>query len=313
MSMKSPIYLAGHSGLIGSAFFRRFKKEGVTPLTKIHSDLDLSDGNKVQEYFEREKPQTVILAAGKTGGIADNQKFSADYISQNLAIQSNVFQAAKAVDVDKVLFFGSSCMYPRDCTQPMREDQLLTGKPEPTSISTAIAKLAGIYACLAFNQQYMKESFIPVIPNNVYGPGDNFDYQTSHVLAALVRRFHEAKEKEVSKVVLWGTGKPRREFIYVEDLVDACFHLMMGDRVDCELPVNISSGQDYSIMELAGIVSSIVGYKGGIEWDLSQPDGAPKKILDCDRLYKQGWKPKIDIERGIRSTYDWYLAHEVVV
>ena len=309
--MRSPIYLAGHSGLIGSAFLRRFKKEGASlPLTKIHSELDLSDGNKVRQFFEREKPQTVILAAGKTGGIAANQKFPADYISQNLAIQSNVFQAAKEVDADKVLFLGSSCMYPRDCTQPMREDQLLTGKPEPTSISYAMAKLAGLHCCLAYNQQYMKQSFVPVIPASVYGPGDNFDDQTSHVLASLIRKFHEAKVKGIGKVVLWGTGQPRREFIHVDDLVDACFHLMAEDGVDCNLPVNVGTGQDYSIIELAGMVSRIVGYEGDVEWDKSKPDGAPKKLLDSARLYECGWKPEIDIERGIRSTYDWYISHE---
>ncbi|KMP12718.1 hypothetical protein UR09_00030 [Candidatus Nitromaritima sp. SCGC AAA799-A02] len=308
--MKTPIYIAGHLGLIGSAFLRRFRKEGVENIiTASRNDLDLFNPTAVKVFFSKYRPKTIFLAAGKVGGILTNRDYPADFINQNLAIQLNVFQAAHESGADKLVFFGSSCMYPRQCPQPMDESMLLTGVPEPTSMAYAMAKLSGTYTCLAYNQQLKRQLFIPVIPNNAYGPNDNFDPNSSHVLSALIKKFHDAKEQKRDSVTLWGTGSPRREFVHADDIVDACLTLLKPHDNELELPINIGSGKDVSMKELAETIRTTVGYHGTIQWDTSKPDGAPQKLLDNSRIRSLEWKPEIELEEGIKQTYKWYLNH----
>lgn len=305
--MTPRIYVPGHQGLIGTAVLRRLAEGGICkPLTKTREELDLTDYRKVDDFFVVEKPDYVILAAGKVGGIIENQIFPADFITQNIAIQTNVIQAAYHHGVKRLIFFASSCMYPCECPQPMAEQALLTGIPEASSISYAIAKLAGMQMCLAYNQQFKEKKFIPVIPNSVYGPNDNFDPASSHVLSALIRRFHEAKSFGDDSVILWGSGSPRREFIHADDVADACFSLLFTDLEKLDLPMNIGSGHEYSIRELAEIIADIVEFNGRISWDETKPDGAPRKLLDSSRLHTIGWRPRIDFKQGIKMTYDWY-------
>jgi len=310
MDRATRIYIAGHRGLIGSAFVRRLQADGYRNLiARSRTDVDLTNESEVLAFFEAVQPQVVVMAAGKVGGILENQTYPADFITSNLRIQLNLMTAARGARADRVLFFASSCMYPRDCPQPMAEGHLLTGRPEETSLPYAVSKLAGMQMCLAFNQQFGGTSFIPVIPNNAFGPNDNFDPKSSHVLSALVRKFHDAKEAGAEKVVLWGTGTPRREFVHADDIADAGLFLLNADLSATELPINIGSGEDYSISELATMVRDIVGFKGRIEWDPTKPDGAPRKLLDSTRLRSFGWKPKISFSEGLRNTYEWYVRN----
>ena len=310
MDRATRIYVAGHRGLIGSAFVRRLQADGYrNVIVRNRADLDLTNESQVLAFFKAVQPQVVVMAAGKVGGILENQTYPADFITSNLRIQVNLMTAAHGVRANRVLFFASSCMYPRDCPQPMAERHLLTGRPEETSLPYAISKLAGMQMCLAFNQQFGGTSFVPVIPNNAFGPNDNFDPKSSHVLSALVRKFHDAKEAGADKVVLWGTGTPRREFIHADDIADAGLLLLNADLSATELPINIGSGGDYSISELATIVRDVVGFKGRIEWDPTKPDGAPRKLLDSARLRSFGWKPKISFSEGLRNTYEWYVRN----
>jgi len=304
------IFVAGHKGLIGSAVVRCLRRDGYEKLVLCgRSFLDLVDAVAVDNFFEEFHPDYVVLAAGRVGGIIANQTYPADFMNANLAIQINVLKAAHRTNVQRLIFFGSSCMYPRECMQAMSEALLLSGSPEPTSLAYAISKLAGTQMCIAYNQQYGEKRFIPIIPNSVFGPNDNFDSKSGHVLSALIRRFHEAKQSAVEVVTLWGSGKPRREFVYAEDIANACLFLLSNDLSKLELPVNIGVGKDYSIRELAETIADIVGYKGRIEWDTSKPDGAPRKLLDSSRINSFGWKPQIDFVAGLRSTYAWYIDH----
>ena len=285
------IYVAGHKGLIGSAFLRFFNKNGYTNIiTKDRDKLDLASKEDTYNFFNKMRPEVVILAAGKVAGIIQNRDFPADFINENLSIQLNVFNAAQKFGIKRLIFFASSCMYPRDTMQPMHENQLSTGHPEPTSIAYASAKFAGVQMCLAFNRQNGLVSFIPVIPNSVYGPNDNFDPNSSHVLSALIWRFHEAKKDNKSFVTLWGTGSPRREFIFSDDVANACCMMLETSIKEKDLPINIGVGTDISIKGLAEKISHIVGFSGAIRWD--------KSI---------GWKPQTDLEIGIKSTYQWYI------
>ena len=303
------IYVAGHKGLIGSAFMRFFKKNHYKNIIiKDRKDLDLTNKNDTFDFFHKVGPEVVILSAGKVGGIIQNRDFPADFISDNLSIQLNVFNAARKYNVKKIIFFSSSCMYPRDTLQPMSESQLCTGHPEPTSIAYASAKYAGVQMCQAINRQSNSVSFIPVIPNSAYGPNDNFNLESSHVLSALIRRFHEAKKKHKSSVVLWGSGLPKREFVFSDDIVCACIKLLEVPLNEKDLPINIGVGSDISIKDLAEKISQIVGYSGKINWDRSKPDGAPRKLLDISKIKSMGWKEKTNLDVGIEILYKWYLG-----
>lgn len=346
MEIGSPIYVAGHKGLVGSAIVRKLQAEGYPNLIlRSHKELDLMRQTEVETFFKSEKPEYVFLAAAKVGGILANNTYPAEFIYENLLVQSNVIHSAYEAGVKKVLFLGSSCIYPRDCPQPMKEEYLLSGKLEPTNEPYAIAKIAGIKMCQAYNRQYGTR-FISVMPTNLYGPGDNFDLETSHVLPALIRKFHEAKTSDKSQVTsdkrpkdgtkdvvsglksawadapppssepserssngsfvtLWGTGAPMREFLHVDDLADACLFLMHHYE-DSEI-VNIGVGKDISISELADLIKDIVGFKGAIRYDRTKPDGTPRKLLDVSKLQALGWEPKISLRKGIESTYRWYV------
>jgi len=307
MEKNSKIYLAGHGGLVGSAFMRRFKKNGYKNLiTRTHAELDLTRQKEVEEFFEKEKPEYVFLAAAKVGGIYANNTYPAEFIYSNLAVETNVIHSSYLSGVKKLLFLGSSCIYPRDCPQPMKEEYLLSGYLEPTNEPYAVAKIAGIKMCQSYNRQY-GTSFLSVMPTNLYGPGDNFDLKTSHVLPALIRKFHEAKTKSLSEVEIWGTGLPRREFLHVNDLVDACVFLMKN--YNSNEIINIGVGKDQTIRELAEVIAGIVGFDGDIRFDTSQPDGTPVKLLDISKINSIGWKAKISLEEGIKGTYNWYFEN----
>jgi GDP-L-fucose synthase len=349
LDKNSKIYVAGHTGLVGSAILRRLQAEGYTNLiTRSHKELDLTRQGEVDSFFEEERPEYVFLAAAKVGGILANNTYPAEFIYTNLTIQTNAIHASWRTNVKKLLFLGSSCIYPRECPQPMKEEYLLTGKLEPTNEPYAIAKIAGIRMCQAYNRQY-RTCFISVMPTNLYGPGDNLDLETSHVLPALIRKFHEAKvrmledgggrlprksacgisaglreanetEKTSSEaernapptsndfsVTVWGTGTPRREFLHVDDLSDACLFLM--NKYDGTEMINIGVGKDISIGELSHMIAEIVGYEGEIRFDPSKPDGTPRKLLDVTRLHALGWKSRIPLREGIRMTYEWYLGN----
>jgi len=307
MDQREKIYVAGHTGLIGSAMVRRLGQAGIAPLLRRRAELDLMDGGAVERFFAAERPDYVVMAAGRVGGIAENRAHPADFLSENLTLQLNVLGAAQRSGVKKLIFFASSCMYPRDCAQPMAESALLTGLPEPTSLAYAVAKLAGLQLCLAYNQQCGAQRFIPVIPNSVFGPHDNFDPARGHVLSALMRRCHEAKVAGLDHVTFWGTGTPRREFVYADDLADGCFALLTGDTGGVALPLNIGVGEDISIRELAGRIADIVGYRGQLRWDTGMPDGAPRKLLDSSRMRGFGWAPRTSLEAALRATYQWYI------
>lgn len=308
MNKDDSIFVAGHSGLIGSAVVRCLHQAGYKNLLlRTHTELDLTDVVSVDTFFQENKPDYVFLAAGRVGGIVDNKNNPADFMNANLAIQLNVLKAAHQVDVRKLILFASSCMYPRECEQPMVEEALLTGRPEPTSLAYAISKLAGMQMCLAYNQQYGEKRFIPVIPNSVFGPNDNFDPQSGHVLSSLIHRFHVAAQSNVKLLTLWGSGNPRREFIYVDDVARACILLLSKDTELLSFPVNIGTGIDFSIRELAEKIANVVGYSGEIEWDYSKPDGAPQKLLDSGRMLSFGWRPDTSLEEGLEKTYQWYV------
>ena len=308
MNESSKIYIAGHSGLIGSALLNKLQSLGYQNLLlPSHQELELTNRQSVFDFFLSNKPEYVILAAGRVGGIVENRSHPADFISTNIAIQQNVIDAAHQCEVKKFIYFGSSCMYPKECNQPMSEDALYSGKPEPTSLAYAVAKMAGLQTCLAYNQQYGVKRFIPVIPNSAYGPGDNFDPSTGHVLSSLISKFHAAKVNEAKEVGLWGSGSPKREFIHVDDIAEACIKLLTSDIQDLDLPINLGSGADISIKDLANLISRVVGYQGRVEWDSSKPDGAPRKLLDSSRVNEFGWSPKVPFEEGIRGTYEWYV------
>lgn len=310
MNKSAKIYIAGHLGLIGSAVFRLFQSSGFENLiVRTHEELELTNASAVNDFFSIEKPDYVVLAAGRVGGIIENKTFPADFINTNLSIQLNVLQAAAKYEVSKLIFFASSCMYPRECPQPMAESALLSGHPEPTSMAYAISKLAGLTMCLAYNQQYGQQRFLPIIPNSVFGPHDNFDPQSGHVLSALIHRFHIAKMQKATSITLWGSGTPRREFIYADDVADAVLMLLSAEQTELSLPLNIGCGVDVSICELAEKIATVIGFQGEIIWDKDKPDGAPRKLLDSSRINALGWWPKTDLETGLQQTYRWYLQN----
>lgn len=305
MDTTAKIFVAGHRGLVGSAIVRKLESEGYENiLTKNKSELDLLDQKAVADFFEAEKPEYVFLAAAKVGGIVANRDFPADFIYQNLQIQNNVIQSAYKNDVKKLVFLGSSCIYPKLAPQPIKEEYLLTGPLEPSNDAYAIAKIAGIKMCQSYNKQY-GTNYISLMPTNLYGPNDNFDLESSHVLPALIRKFHEAKESGSPTVTLWGTGSPMREFLHVDDLADASVSLM--NNYDGSEIVNVGTGEDVTIKELAELIRDTVGYKGELEWDSSKPDGTPRKLLDVSKIHNLGWKHKTTLEEGIKDTYSWYL------
>lgn len=308
MNKNSKIYVAGHRGLVGSAIVRNLEERGYTNIIcRTHKELDLTRQADVEKFFEEEKPEYVFLAAAKVGGIHANNTRPAEFIYENLMIESNIIHSAYKYGVKKLLFLGSSCIYPKFSNQPIKEEYLLTGELEPTNEAYAIAKITGIELCKFYRRQYGCD-FISAMPTNLYGINDNFDLETSHVLPALIRKFHEAKINNQEEVVMWGTGKPLREFMYVDDLADALVHLMLN--YSDEIHVNMGTGKDLSIGELAQIVKEVVGYEGKIVNDLSKPDGTPRKLLDVSRLEATGWKYKTELREGIEKVYKWYLENK---
>lgn len=300
------IYVAGHGGLVGSALCRALARGGTNPLTRSRADLDLRDAAAVEAFFATERPIQVYLAAARVGGIRANSLRPADFIRDNLQIQSNVIDAAWRHGVRKLCFLGSSCIYPKHAPQPMPEECLLTGPLEPTNEWYAIAKIAGLKMCQAYRRQYGFDA-ICLMPTNLYGPGDNFSLEDSHVLPALIRRFDDARTAGTEEVVLWGSGTPRREFLHADDLADAALHLM--GHYAGEPPVNVGTGEDLSIAELARLVARVVGYRGRISFDAERPDGPPRKLLDVRRVHALGWRHRISLADGIRDTYAWYREH----
>ena len=320
MDKDAKIFVAGHRGLVGSAIVRALEAMGYRNLLlRGHAELDLTNQAATERFFSKEKPEYVFLAAAKVGGIHANSTFPADFIRENLLIQNCVIDSAQRFGVKRLLFLGSSCIYPRNCPQPIREEYLLTGALEPTNRPYALAKISGIEMCWAYNRQY-GAGFLAVMPTNLYGPGDNYHPENSHVIPGLIRRFHEAKISGHDEVVIWGTGTPRREFLYSEDMANACvflmntsdsvFSAMLGRERPDGLPpvINIGIGLDVSIRELAEIVRNVVGYEGKLVFDTSKPDGTPRKILNCDRLTSLGWRAKTDLLTGLRKTYENFVS-----
>jgi GDP-L-fucose synthase len=309
MDKQSKIYVAGHRGLVGSAIVRKLKQEGFTNLvTATSKALDLREQAAVRAFFTAERPDYVFLAAAKVGGILANNSYPADFIYQNLMIEANVIESSRLYGVEKLLCLGSTCIYPKMAPQPLKEEYLLTGPLEPTNEWYAVAKIAGIKLCQAYQRQYGSK-FISAMPTNLYGPEDNFDLESSHVMPALIRKFHEAKVANTPAVTVWGSGKPLREFLHVDDCADACLFLMQN--YEGEGIVNIGVGEDITIARLAGIVGEVVGYEGEIVYDSSKPDGTPRKLVDVSRINGLGWRASIGLEDGVRSTYRWYLENEV--
>ena len=308
MKINSRIYVAGHRGLVGSAIYRLLKKRGFKNLiTRTHSELELMDAVEVQNFFEETKPEFVFLAAAKVGGIHANSTYPADFIRENLVVQTNVIHESWRNDVEKLMFLGSSCIYPKLCPQPISEEFLLTGELESTNEAYAIAKIAGIKTCQSYNQQY-GTTFISAMPTNLYGINDNFHPENSHVLPALIRRFHEAKLADSESVSIWGTGNPRREFLHSDDLADAVLFLMENYN-DSEI-VNVGCGEDQTIKVLAETISEVVGYSGSLEFDSSRPDGTPQKILDISKIRVLGWTPEIPLKNGLEQVYQWYIEQK---
>ena len=304
MNADSRLYVSGHRGMVGSALCRALAAAGLPdPITFTSSELDLRDQAAVRAMMERERPTHVFVAAAKVGGIHANNVYRADFLYDNLMIEANLIHAAHEVGVEKLLFLGSSCIYPKLADQPLVEDALLTGALEPTNEPYAIAKIAGIKLCEAYRDQH-GANFISAMPTNLYGPGDNYDLQNSHVVPALIRKFHEAKVNGAPTVTCWGTGSPRREFLHVDDLAEACLFLM--EEYDGKAFVNVGTGSDMSINELAELIRRIVGYEGDIVWDTDKPDGTPRKLMNCDRIHALGWTHRIGLEEGLRSVYEEY-------
>lgn len=308
MEKDAKIYVAGHRGLVGSAIKRNLEAKGYNNIVcRTHEELDLTDQQAVNEFFKQEKPDYVFLAAAKVGGILANSTYPAEFIYQNIMIATNVIHASYENNVKKLLSLGSSCIYPKFAPQPMKEEYLLTGNLEETNEAYAIAKIASIRLCKHYNQQY-GTNFMSVMPTNLYGPNDNFDLKTSHVFPALIRKFHEAKINNDPYVVVWGTGKPRREFLHVDDMTDACLFLMENyNAKDIGGFVNIGVGKDLSIAELVELIKEVVGFKGEVRYDASKPDGTPQKLLDVGRLDELGWRYQISLKDGIAGTYEWYV------
>ena len=305
MNKQAKIFVAGHRGLVGSALVRILDLNGYSNIIcRTRDELDLTNTASVSEFFESERPEYIFLAAAKVGGILANSSFQADFIYDNLRIQNNIIDAAYKYKAKKLLFLGSSCIYPKNCPQPIKEDYLLSGKLEPTNEPYAIAKIAGISMCKAYRAQYGC-NFISVMPTNLYGPNDNYNLETSHVLPALIRKFHEAKQNGENAVVLWGTGTPKREFLYADDLAEACVFLMQN--YDESEIVNVGCGEDISINNLALLIKEAVGYKGEIMHDFTKPDGTPQKLLDISKIKRLGWEPKITLRQGISSAYNCFL------
>ncbi len=310
MNAESKIYVAGHRGLVGSAILRRLKLEGYENLvTRTHEELDLTDERKVDEFFKEQKIEYVFFAAAKVGGILANASRPVEFLRDNLYIELNVIGAAQRHGVRRLMFLGSSCIYPKFASQPIKEEYLLTGELEPTNEPYALAKIAGIKLCQAYSREYAAD-FLSVMPTNLYGPGDNFDLEGSHVLPALIRKFHKAKVNGEQRVVVWGTGTPRREFLHVDDLADACVYLMRN-YASSEI-LNVGVGKDISIGELAELVRGVVGYQGEIVYDTSKPDGTPRKLLDVSKLHDLGWQASIPLREGLEQTYSWFQKESVV-
>ena len=309
MEKSAKIYVAGHRGLVGSAIVRSLQRQGYANLVyRTRAEMDLTDQQKVKQFFSSEKPEYVFLAAAKVGGIYANNTYPAEFIFSNLEIQNNVIHQSYVNGVKKLCFLGSSCVYPKMAPQPMKEEYLLTGKLEPTNEPYAIAKIAGIEMIKSYNRQY-GTNYISVMPTNLYGPNDNFDLQNSHVLPALIRKFLEAKQNNFPSVTLWGTGKPRREFLYVDDMADACIFLMNiynGNEF-----VNIGTGEDVTILELAEIIKQEVGFSGALQFDSSKPDGTPRKLLDVSKIHSLGWKAKVTLREGLKKTLEWYSVNNI--
>ncbi|MBS1520074.1 MAG: GDP-L-fucose synthase [Bacteroidetes bacterium] len=308
MEKNSKIYIAGHRGMVGSAIYRKLQKEGYNNImTRSSSELDLRVQSDVEEFFDQEKPEYVFLAAAKVGGIVANNTYRADFLYENLQIQNNIIHSSYLNGVKKLMFLGSSCIYPKLAPQPLKEDYLLTGPLEPTNEPYAIAKIAGIKMCDAYRSQYGC-NYISVMPTNLYGYNDNYHPQNSHVLPALIRRFHEAKINNTPEVTIWGTGTPKREFLFADDLAEACYYLMQN--YNEEGLVNIGTGEDISIKDLALLIKDIIGYEGEINFDTSKPDGTPRKLMDVSKLHSKGWHHKIELRDGIKLAYEDFLAHQ---
>lgn len=306
-------YAAGHRGMVGGAILRKLRDRGAATITRTRAELDLTDQQAVRAFFRSERPDAVVLAAAKVGGIHANNTYPGEFLYENLAIQNNVIHEAHQAGVERLLFLGSSCIYPREAPQPMREEALLTGPLEPTNEPYAIAKIAGIKLCESYNRQYGTD-YRSVMPTNLYGPGDNFRPENSHVLPALIRRFHEAKETGAEEVTIWGTGTPRREFLHVDDMAEASLFVLDLDREKYAANtrpmlshINVGTGEDIAILDLARLVAQTVGYAGRITCDTSKPDGTPRKLMDVSRLKGMGWAPRIDLDEGLRETYRWFL------
>lgn len=307
MNRTSKIYIAGHTGLAGSAILRLLKKSGYTNMIlKTHEELDLLDQKKTFEFFMKEKPEYVFVAAAKVGGIMANKTYPGAFIYENLQMECNIIEGARKSGVKKLLFLGSSCIYPRFAKQPIIESALLSGGLEPTNQAYGVAKIGGIVTCQSYNEQY-GTNFISVMPTNLYGPNDDFDPQNSHVVAAFFNKFHRAKVDNTPEITLWGTGKPKREFLHSDDLANACLFLMKN--YDSNEIINIGTGEDVTIKELTSEISKIIGFKGKIIWDKDKPDGAPRKLLNVSKIHKLGWKHKISLNKGLSDTYEWYKKY----
>jgi nucleoside-diphosphate-sugar epimerase len=310
------IFVAGHRGMVGGAILKKLSKQGIDTIVKTHAELDLSDQNSVRSFMQSARPETVILAAAKVGGIHANSTYPAEFIYENLMIQANVIHQAYEAGVKRLLFLGSSCIYPRLAEQPMREDALLTGTLEPTNEPYAIAKIAGIKLCESYNRQYGVD-YRSVMPTNLYGPGDNFHPENSHVVPALMRRFHEAAQTDLEEVVVWGSGTPRREFLHVDDMAEASLFVLDLDKevyareTDPMLShINVGSGTEVTIRELAETIAEVTQFKGRISFDTSKPDGTPRKLMDVSRLKRMGWTASTTLKKGLQETYDWCLAQD---
>lgn len=309
LNKSDKIFVAGHRGMVGSAIVRRLRAEGFSNLvTRDRSQLDLADESAVAKFFTEERPSIVIVAAAKVGGIKANNDFPVEFLLENLQIQNNVVRSAYEIGVRKLLFVGSACIYPKFAPQPIPETSLLDGPLEPTNEAYAIAKIAGIKLCQAYSREY-GANFISAMPTNLYGPDDNFDLETSHVLPALVRKAHEAKVRKDQKLIVWGTGEPRREFLHVDDLASACALIL--EKYDSPEIINVGCGEDISIRELAELICDVVGFDGELAWDTTKPDGTPRRLLDVTKLRALGWKPAIPLRDGIARTYEWFRANSV--